>query len=252
MGMIKDLKTDVEKVKGYSFRRKLEFVREYYKLHIIVLLVAVLIAVSFIVDAGNQKETALMGALLNADPRTDVSATQLEKEFLDSLGLDPSQFQIEINTGLTYVPDDETQLEMNYATLEVLAAQVAGGLIDFAVGNYEAMLVLAYSDFFVDLSQVLTEKQLEQYAGYLLYVDMAVLEEFNKAADTGDYGADIHIPDPAKPELMQQPVPAFLKLEGNAKIGEMYSHSKEQVLFAVTGNCPNRQVLINFVDFLFS
>lgn len=252
MELFKGVKEDIERTKGYSFRQKLDFIREYYKLPIIIVLAVIGIILSFIMTNHNQKEPVLTGILLNADPREEAAVSALEERFLNELQMDPKDFEVTINSGLTYAPEDNSQFEANYTTMEVLSAQAASGQLDFLAGNEKIMITLAYSDFLVDLSQVLTAEQLDKHADRLLYVDLAVLEAFQKAADSGDYSADIQIPDPSMPEKMEKPIPVLLILDECKDIKAVYNHTTEKVLFGVIANYPHQQSLLRFLDFLFS
>lgn len=250
MKIIDDFKEDMKKMQGFTTQEKLEFIRQYYIWHIVVIVAVLVIAVSSIVSAVTKKDAVLNGIMLNVSNEGRLAAVTICEDFLRERGMDAKKVKVDLNSNMIYIPESKENIDSNYATLDVLAARITGKLLDFVAGNYNAMLVLAYSDYFIDLSQVMTEEQLNAYAGNLLYIDRAVLEAFKNAVDTEDYGADIKIPDPKKPELMETPVPVFLDVAGCEQIQAVYPNTTEKILFAVTANYPNSQNLISFIDFL--
>lgn len=252
MTPVEKLKEDLETIKTFSLRQKLRFIWEYYKTPIIAILAVIGIAFSLISTSLGQKNYALSGAMLNADPRDETAAPALAERFLSELALDPEKFQVSINAGLTYVPNDKTQVESNYTTMELLIAQMSGRFLDFLIGNEKTMTALAYSEFFVDLSTVLPAEQLEKHAQRILYMDLAVLEAFKKAVENEDYEAKIDIPDPTMPEKMEKPIPILLIVDECEDVKALYSHTTEKVVFGVAVNYPQKENLLRFLDFLFS
>ena len=250
MKIIDNFKEDMKKLRGFTTQEKLEFIRQYYIWHIVVILAVVVIAVSSIVSAITKKDAVLNGIMLNVGEEGRLAATELCEDFLQKQGMDTKKVKVDLNSNMIFIPESDENIESNYATLDVLTARITGKLSDFVTGNYNAMLVLSYSDYFIDLSQVMTEEQLSAYADRLLYIDGAVLEAFRNAADTGDYGADIKIPDPQKPELMEKPVPVFLNVAGSDALKMVYPNTTEKILLSVTANYPNPQNLISFIDYL--
>ena len=240
----------MKKLQGFTTQEKLEYIRQYYIWHIVVILAVVVIVVSSIVSAITKKDAVLNGIMLNVGNEDRLAATTLCDDFLREQGMDTNKVKVDLNSNMIYMPESDENIDSNYATLDVLAARITGKMLDFVTGNYDAMLVLSYSDYFIDLSQVMTEEQLNAYAGRLLYIDGAVLEAFRNAADTGDYSVDIKIPDPKKPELMEKPIPVFLDMEASESLKAVYPNTTEKILFAVTANYPNHQNLISFIDYL--
>ena len=89
-------------------------------------------------------------------------------------------------------------------------------MLDFVVCDITSMENLAYSEFFVDLSTVLTKEQLDAYAPYLLYMDMAFLEDLKEIVESENYDVEIEVPDSTKPETMEKPIPVFINISGSA------------------------------------
>lgn len=250
MRMIDNFKEDMKKLQGYTTQEKIAYIRDYYIWHIVVILAVVVIVVSSIISAATKKDAVLIGMMLNAGNEGGMAAQALCEDFLQKENLDPKKFEVELNAGMIFMPENKEAAASNSATQDVLMARISGKLLDFVAGNYNAMLTLAYSDYFVDLSKVLTDEQIETYKDRILYMDSAVLEELRKAAESEDYSADIKIPDPKKPELMKTPVPILLSMAGSEPLKAVYPNTTEVIVFAVTQNYPNHQNLISFVDYL--
>ena len=250
MKIIDNFKEDMKKLRGFTTQEKLEFIRQYYIWHIVVIVAVLVIAVSSIVSAITKKDAVLNGIMLNVSNEGRFATITLCEDFLQEKGMDTNKVEVDLNSNMIYIPESDEYMESNYATLDVLTARISGNMLDFVIGNYNAMLVLAYSGYFVDLSQAMTEEQLNAYAENILYIDQVVLDAFGNAADTGDYSADIKIPDPQKPELMEKPVPVFLNVAGSDALKMVYPNTTEKILLSVTANYPNPQNLISFIDYL--
>lgn len=220
---------------------------------IVAILAAVLAVVLFLLISAGDKKVILSGMLLNHDP--EVSEDMLSEAGTAFLaGLQADNADVALLTDWTYVTDDEEKAEDNYYTIQALSTYVQEGLLDFVTGDQSNMVLLAYGDFFVDLSTVLSAEQMEQYAPYLRYMDMALVEEAQKL-DNEDMMAIINgetaeFPDCTKPETMEKPIPVFIDVSGCPQITAFYQDENEPLVFAVMQNAPDPDVIAQWIDFI--
>lgn len=222
---------------------------------IVVILAAVLSVVIFLLISGGDKKVILSGMLLNHD--SEVSENTLSEAgaaFLVDLQTDADNADVVLLANWTYVTDDEEKAEDNYYTIQALSTYVQEGLLDFVTGDQPNMVLLAYGDFFVDLSTVLSAEQMEQYAPYLRYMDMALVEEA-QTLDNEDMMAIINgetaeFPDCTKPETMEKPIPVFIDISGCPPITAFYQEENEPLVFAVMQNAPDPDVITQWIDFI--
>lgn len=216
------------------------------------MLVAIIAAfAAFFVFEASKKEAVISGIMLNSmNAVSENSFERFSERFLDALNVDQTKFEISLTTNLTYSSDNEENAESNYAAVQVLLAQTSGNLLDFVIGDLASVQTLAYSSFFIDLSTVLSEEQMDRYEPYLCYIDLAVIEAIEAAVASENYDADISIPDCTKPETMKKPVPVFIDTRECQHLSEIYPYGSDRIVIAVAVNAPHEEMLSKLVDFL--
>lgn len=220
---------------------------------IVAILAAVLAVVLFLLISAGDKKVILSGMLLNHDPK--VSEDMLSEAGTAFLaGLQADNADVALLTDWTYDTDDEEKAENNYYTIQALSTYVQEGLLDFVTGDQSNMVLLAYGDFFVDLSTVLSAEQMERYEPYMRYVDLAILEEA-RTMDSEDMlelinGKTTQFPDCTKPETMEKPIPVFIDISECQRITGYYPEENELLVFSVMQNAPNPDMITRWVDFI--
>jgi hypothetical protein len=131
----------------------------------------------------------------------------------------------------------------------MLVEQTDKNNLDFLVGDQETVVVLAYSEFFQDLSKVLSAEQIAQCKPYLLYIDQKVVDQIKKAAESNST-ADIVIPDCTKPEEMQNPVPVMIDITKYDTFALLYPEMTDPIVFAMFENTPARNALGRLIDYI--
>ena len=111
---------------------------------------------------------------------------------------------------------------------------------------------LTYNEYFLDLSDVLTEEQLKKYQDCLLYYDKSLLEQLYQIDFSSGNNLEITFPDPTKPELMEDPVPIILCVSDSEKISYLYPNTDKEYGIVWIINGENRERTIEFLEFLLS
>ena len=215
-------------------KQRLAYFWDYYKWYAIA--AAVLLAVVAVYVGGllSEAEDSAYGLMLNTcnmlnQQRNEQLAQDMASEFRQELGRSDKELELTLDVSRSYDPD--SGYYGNYDTLQLILNYSMGGMLDFVVADEASMLDLAYAGYFRNLKDLFSEKELEQYSGQLLYVDMAVILKENESMEAG--GSDY--PDPRKPEDMEEPVPVFVDVSASDKIGRLYGEGKN-VFFAIVGN----------------
>lgn len=251
MGVWDDIKKEHKKVRNGTPQEKVKYIADYYIWQIFLFVILIIILLSIVFAALTRKETVLSGVMLNSNELISAKTVEsLCEEFLVDQGLDTSKNEVSINSNLTLVDNDDSNATNNYIAVQTIMAQIEGKILDFVVSDLDSAINLAYSEFFVDLSTVLTPEQLAYYEPYLLYIDRAVIVKLQEAVSSENYEIEIEIPDCTQPELMEEPVPVFIDLSGNEKLEAFYPDAKNEIVLAVAVNAPDIDRIIEWVDYL--
>jgi len=139
----------------------------------------------------------------------------------------------------------------DYEASQAMMVQCAAGAVDFISSPFKAIQNYGYGELFVNLETVLSEEELETYAPYLLYVDLAVVDKKNEAIDNDQNADEIPCPDPTKPEEMEKPIPVFIDVTSCEKMKNIYSYSPDTLAIAVAVNAPNPDRISDLLAYLF-
>lgn len=228
---------------------KIRIIWDYYKVHIIGALILIPFLISIFYTDG--RDTILFGVMVNGyNSNTEEACEAISDGFFEKYQYDPDSARIEFICDMTFVTGVDVFETDNYTTIEYLAAQSAADILDFTVGDYDSMSVLSYSEFFVDLSGVLSEDQMKIYEPYLMYIDLEVVEELRDIAATGNYDVEIEMPDFTKPEQMKKPVPVMINISRCKLLQEIYPNAEEGLAFAILVNAPHMDDTLNMLDYL--
>lgn len=258
MAVMDEFKEERERIKKYGTRQeKLAYFWDYYKWHTIIAVIAIIVIGSSIYSSLTAKDIVLNGILLNSYSAVDEEVpSTLISDFLTEQQIDTTKNDITLNTSLYYTTDEEknsdyNMSELTYTASQIIVVQVAAGELDFMTGDLETLSSLAYSEYFVDLSTVLSEDQLALYEPYLLYIDQTVLEALNEDTDL-DSTKTITIPDCDKPETMEKPIPVMINISHCDDVKEFYPHMTEDdpIVFGFTVNSKHAEMTAAFLDFL--
>lgn len=235
-----------------SFKDKLAYFFDYYKVHTIVIVVLVISITSFIYHQVTKPEIVFNGLVLNTMSFEKGNPVQeLSEGFLEYIDMDPKEYEVSLNSSLMINVPGASQLTDDYAASQAIMAQCAAGVVDFLSAPLESVLNYGYGDLIVDLRTVLTEEELAKYEPYLLYADEAVAEQRAKALDNGEDVDKIAFPDPKKPEEMKKPVPVFIDVTSCEIMKNIYSYSEDTLVIAISVNAPNPDRIPQFLTYLF-
>lgn len=252
MALMDEFKQERESVKHKTLRQKSAYFWDYYKWHVLVLLIIITFISSSIYRSLTTPDMTLNGILLNTfSDGTEDSAATLVEDFMKTQNLDTSKCEITLDTSLFYTTSTETDIVMsNYEAIQVILAQSSTGELDFIAGDENAMIDLAYKEYLADLTDILTSEQLALYEPYLLYVDWSIVEKIELAGKNNEDSSKITLPDPRNPESMEEPIPVLIDVSNSKKLTEVYNYPIETLFFGVI-NMENKDMTLEFLEFIF-
>ena len=228
-------------LKGQPLKVKLKHICTYYWLPIVAVIAIVAIAASCLLYLTTEKKPVLNVSVQNLT-MADGNVDRFMASFAQRAGIDLEKEQIVISADRTFMGN-----ELGAYDGEVLAAQIVGGMIDVLISDVETISQWLYQDLFADLSELLTQEQLDAYKGSVLYLDAAVLRKTDELNDTE---GTISFPDPRKPEEMEEPVPVAVVLSANSEFSRQLFPGADTLAMGIVGNASNienAQAFLNYI-----
>lgn len=249
MALKDEIKRERQAVAKYGTPEdKWNYFKDYYMVRTIAVIAVLVFAICFIYDTVTKPDIVLNGIFLNTfnfDERAD-SAAELEEEFTKHLKLTP-EFEVAFSSNLTLTGN----AAQDYQSSQAMSVQIAAGQLDFVVSPLNIILDYGYGGMLAGLNEVLTPEQMETYKPYFLYMDMAVYDARNEAADNGQDVKDVAIPDPTKPDTMEKPVPVLIDVSKCDKLASIYAYDFGTLAIGLSSTAPNPENICKFVDYLF-
>ena len=233
MPVMDEFKEERESIKNKSFKEKLDYFWYYYKVHTIVGIFVLILAIVFIRDAVNKKDFAYYCVFLNSFSMDE--ETGFMDEFAKTTDVDFSKYEVRLDDTTRFSLDGYDQTSM--AMIQRFVAMIYAGDIDNAVMEKSLFTNYAKSDTFMDLRDVLTADQMEKYKDHIYYIDRAELEAENDAdfAEIAESNAPVlkeDTVDRKNPDAMKDPIPMgiFIEDELRGKISEYGFYSDDEVI----------------------
>lgn len=237
--------------KKMSTKQKFEYMWTNQRKHVIIFGIEIVVILALLLLLVSQKDAALTGIALNSSSDVSKEAmTEISNDLLEGAQLDSSKVRVDLYNGVNYYLNDESKQEDNYAIIQAIVNQMEDNKLDFMTGDMETVKTLAYSSFFLDLSEVLSEEQLTLYKPYLRYIDQAVVDQIKEAASSNNSEVEITIPDCTKPEEMEKPVPVMIDMSEYDSLAAFYPDATDPIVFAVMENTPVKDTLQKVIDFI--
>lgn len=237
------IQKDRELLKGKSPKEKAKHIWLYYKWHLGAVLLLIIYVASTIYSNVSADDCILSGVFLNT---TAPSYTVLShgEEFLTA-GPYATGSEVHFDTMYYSTSPDAEDAASVYETFQLLIAKAHAGELDILVTGSDTRNQLIYNEFFVDLNQVLTSEQIQAYEGRFLYMDKAFLAQLGDLSTT-----PVSYPDPTKPELMAEPIPVLVSLDGSTAIDALYCDSIDLYCLGFIVGIQHPEAARDYLDFL--
>lgn len=162
-----NLKEEKAKLSKMSFKDKIWYIWEYYKLHMLGVLLLCVVIYTVGVSIHNRNITnVLYGALINDYLTTDGLET-LTDEFKEAVDFNPKKESVNMDTSL-YI-DLEQQTEFTMSSLTKVTVLVASQSMDFIISDTPIFENYAALDTYQDLEILLPADMKEALSGRFLY-----------------------------------------------------------------------------------
>ena len=202
MELKKDIKSELEKIKQMSGKDRIWYIYEYYKFHIVAVILA--FTLLWVVGSSLYRQTfttRLTFAIVNDRSGGESSMDRFENSLKEALGFGKKDL-IEINSGLFINTDEPQSSQYAYASMAKIAALSAGGNLDFIIADPQTIQHYGSQNAFLNLEDFLPEdlKDRAETEGLFFYTDNGSGQSIAAAIslDSTDFseltGAVIHSP----------------------------------------------------------
>lgn len=170
-----EIKEETKKFKTMSFSEKLTYIKDYYWLPIVAVILTVIVGLA-LVKTFQQKnfKTVLYIALINNEKSVwsedvDQYEHDLSDVFAAKIGIDNEKQRIIVDN--SYTINMKKDSEMSLYSAESLIGMYQGQKVDLMLGDQEAIEYFygEYDTFFHDLNDVFDEEFLQQYQDKIVY-----------------------------------------------------------------------------------
>lgn len=159
-----------------SRKQKWQYLWDYYRFHIIAVILCVCLLVQFSVSVLTDTDP-LMNVIMVNSPQYIEDGTDDFADFLSSCGYDSYKGAVDCHTGVYFYSDAWIEQSSSFATENYQSQQLLYALIwsedyDIVLGPEETFSEIGNQDGFADLSKILPQELLEQHVTSLVYTDI--------------------------------------------------------------------------------
>lgn len=150
-----------------GFKGKLEYFIYYYKWHVIIGAIVLCFGGSMVYEVLTQKDVALQVAYVNSFP--NIEGTEIMADFQKTISIDEKKEETLLDTSF-YISSDASSY-YDQQNIEKLLVMCSAGSIDVCVVDEGYFMNMAEGGYFLDLSTVLSEEQMELYKDRIVWYD---------------------------------------------------------------------------------
>ena len=253
-----EFKEERASIKKADFKTQLLYFWEYYKWYVIGPILAIAFIIYYIYTTANAKDFAFYSVMLNSTEYHPYISTTLEmdthtleehqNDFNKYIDLNEDKYWTLFDTSIQ-IHSDMEEKETSEG-IEKLMTYLSAGEIDTLVTGSTYFAEYAYDGQFHDLREIMTEEQLAKYDPYLFYVDQKIVDEVKVAMDNFDYSYQLIVPDPTKPEEMEDPIPVGIYVHDSQYLMNTFIFEEAEVVMGIYVNAPHVETAFEYLDFL--
>lgn len=248
MTIFEHIKKQHENIKSRPKKERWSYFWDYYKWHTLAIVLAIAILIQGVVSVVNRKETVFSGILLNCMIRIDDEA--FLQGFYDRVDINEKKQQVAFYTDIILTDNNN---KSDITAFQRIMAGIATKETDFIVGQKDNFQLCAYntSRMLMDLREFLDKDTLDKLSDRLYYIDGAVLNKLS--VPVGELqDPNIKIPDPLKPEAMEDPIPVGIDVSDLEDFQSAYYFPDTTLYLGVIANTARPEMTRDFIDYLFS
>lgn len=252
-----DSKDDEKTPEKSAFEKKISYFYDYYKVHVIIGIIAIIAIVYVFNSIHSHKPSGFNAYIINS---YGISGDELEKMFVTYASLDTESNEYTINSSLTMSSKLESPYDMG--TSQVLDSLISQAELDVLAFDSQAFYTFGLQSYYIDLSTVLSEEDMELWKDHLYYIDMA---DYDYALENADeFGLDMSkvtyltesddIKEEAEshryPDTMIDPVPIGIFLDDSGLCQNTICYSGKIPVVGIIANSQRPDLAVKFLHFM--
>ena len=194
MALRDEIRQENTKLKDMPFKKKVEYIWEYYKFHIIGVIAAVVFIAIFIRDwRENRKPMSVDAILINSDVAYEGSDL-IKNDYIKYAGVDTTTFNTAIDTSIIISEGSTDQMTM--ANTQKIMALYAAGSLDAVIGPDSVMDGYGAIGACMDLNDVLSPSmisELEDKGCEMYYTTVYETDDNGKEQPVATYLAGVYL-----------------------------------------------------------
>lgn len=246
-------------------KEKLAYFWDYYKIHVLVLIVVIVMVSTFIYQYVTNKDYGFYVSLVNAaiTDQNENLASEWAAEFQEYAGIDPKEYQVYIDTSVILSEDMSSSYSVSNEEKMFIMAQV--GTINAIIAETESFEKYSQLEYFYNLENVLSAEEIEKYRPYFYYTDAATFDTgdddtFYEASEQKDPGAlTINHRDPS---CMEQPIAVGIILTSDNQLADAgyyaylandehdYQGYPSETVLGIPVSSKEPELAVRFLEFL--
>ncbi len=263
MAVRDEIREQRQKLKGQGFKAHWDYFWEYYKIHTIVAVFALIFIITIVRDITNKKPYALEAIFINSAGLD--TQTTIQDGFMEYAGIDSAKESCMVDTSANFQISNLDTTAV--ATSEKIFAMTSAKSLDIIVADRNSFAHFGGQGSYMDLREVFSDEELAALEDRLFYVDEGYIEylassEYTEYITTGvydksnkyavqaaEYNETFVFPDIPVSE-MDNPIPMGIYLTDSKVIAETGTYPDEAPLAAIICNTQRLDNAIKFVEYL--
>ncbi len=140
------------KLKGLPFKKKLQYIKDYYIKACIVIGITAFVVIYLIFTLVRPKDEVLLRVISINDSYTDEQTESLINDFGKTINYNPDKENILIEDGLLLDPEN-----LNTNVQDAITIYTTAGTLDVVIADEDVFNLYAKSGYFCDLSDVFSK-----------------------------------------------------------------------------------------------
>lgn len=263
MSVVEEIREQQKKaLKEMNTKEKWSYFWDYYKIHTIVVIAAIILVSTFVYQIATNKDYGFYAAIINADITCISETDSWSRDFEAYAEIDTKEYEAYIDTSLALSDNDSTQYSMT--STEKLLAMLQTGIVDVLVADTATFENYAQNGCFINLEEALPADVYARYEDCMYYTDIAADTDNDNTLYSEDESADpdTYVINHHDPSTMENPVPVGICLpEGNklietgcydylSELGTTYQGFQSEAVLGIPVTSTKVDTVLKFLDFL--